>query len=54
VLVQKLNKLYEKSLVVMLNHRKTIVVFAGILLAVSIFVMSRFGNSFLPDFNEGT
>ena len=54
VLVQKLNGLYERSLAKALKGRKSITIAAGILLLLSIFLITRFGRSFLPDFNEGT
>jgi len=53
-LIQKLNLAYEKSLVRMLKYPKTIIFASGILLFLSIILMTRFGRSFLPDFNEGT
>jgi CzcA family heavy metal efflux pump len=53
-LVQKLNLRYEKSLSLMLSRRMGIVAGAGILLVLSILLITRFGRSFLPDFNEGT
>ena len=54
VLVQKLNGLYERSLAKSLARRRSIVFAAGILLVLSILLITRFGRSFLPDFNEGT
>lgn len=53
-LIQKLNNAYEKSLGRTLKYPRAISVISGILLILSIFLMSRFGKSFLPDFNEGT
>jgi CzcA family heavy metal efflux pump len=53
-LIQKLNKAYEKSLGRTLKYPRAISLISGILLLLSIFLMSRFGRSFLPDFNEGT
>jgi CzcA family heavy metal efflux pump len=53
-LILKLNTAYENSLGRMLKYPKTIIITSAVLLAVSIILMSRFGRSFLPDFNEGT
>jgi Cu/Ag efflux pump CusA len=53
-LIRKLNLAYEKSLGRMLKYPKTIIFASGILLVLSIILMTRFGRSFLPDFNEGT
>jgi CzcA family heavy metal efflux pump len=54
VLVQRLNRFYEKSLIKTLDHRRSITITAGILLVLSVLLMTSFGRSFLPDFNEGT
>jgi Cu/Ag efflux pump CusA len=53
-LIRKLNLVYERSLGRMLKYPKTIVSVSGLLLLLSIILMTRFGRSFLPDFNEGT
>jgi len=53
-LIQKLNNAYEKSLGRTFKYPRLISFISGILLILSIFLMSRFGRSFLPDFNEGT
>jgi len=49
-----LNNLYSKALNRALNFRKLILILAGVILLVSLFVLSRFGRTFLPEFNEGT
>ena len=54
ILIQKLNSLYENSLTGILGHPLIIAILAGILLILSMALMTRFGRSFLPDFNEGT
>jgi len=53
-MVQRLNSVYEHSLGRTLKHPKIILVISGVLLIFSIFLMTGFGRSFLPDFNEGT
>ena len=53
-LIRRLNRAYEKSLTRMFLYPKTIILTSGILLVLSILLMTRFGRSFLPDFNEGT
>ncbi len=53
-IVHRLNSWYEKSLGLTLKHPRIIPVFSGILLLFSIVLMTGFGRSFLPDFNEGT
>jgi CzcA family heavy metal efflux pump len=53
-LILALNKAYEKSLGRMLQYPRTIIVTSFVLLAGSIILMTGFGRSFLPDFNEGT
>jgi len=53
-LIQKMNSAYERSLGRMLKHPRIIIISAGILLVGSVVLMSGFGRSFLPDFNEGT
>ncbi len=52
--IQKLNALYEQTLGRALNHRRIIVGSALLLLAIALFLFSRLGSGFLPDFNEGT
>ena len=53
-LIQKLNEAYEKSLGRMLKFPRAIIGSSGVLLIISVVLMSNFGRSFLPDFNEGT
>jgi len=53
-LVQRLNNWYRKALVVILRWRVQVLILAGALLVFSLLVFARFGNSFLPEFNEGT
>lgn len=53
-LVQHLNNWYKKALPVLLKWRLQVVILAAGLLVFSLVLFSRFGNSFLPEFNEGT
>jgi len=53
-LVQLLNNWYKKALHVMLKWRIQAVILASSLLVLSLLLVTRFGNSFLPEFNEGT
>jgi CzcA family heavy metal efflux pump len=53
-LVQRLNSWYKKSLQGILKWRIQVVSLASVLLIFSIILFFRFGNSFLPEFNEGT
>jgi CzcA family heavy metal efflux pump len=53
-LVQYLNAWYKKSLHILLKWRLQVVLLAGCLLVFALILSSRFGNSFLPEFNEGT
>ncbi len=53
-IVQRLNSVYENSLGLTLKRPKIILVISGGLLIFSIILMTGFGRSFLPDFNEGT
>ncbi len=53
-LIQKLNDLYQRSLGIVLKHKKMVLGFVGLLLISSIVVFFSLGRSFLPDFNEGT
>jgi CzcA family heavy metal efflux pump len=53
-LVQRLNLWYGKALKTLLSWRLQIVLLAAVLLVFSLILFSRFGNSFLPEFNEGT
>jgi CzcA family heavy metal efflux pump len=53
-LVQHLNVWYKKALHILLKWRLQVVLLAGCLLVFALILFSRFGNSFLPEFNEGT
>ena len=53
-LIQRLNSWYRKILESLLRWRIPVLAGAAGLLLVSILLFSRFGNSFLPEFNEGT
>jgi CzcA family heavy metal efflux pump len=53
-LVQHLNSWYLKALPVLLKWRLQVVILAAVLLVSALILFSRFGNSFLPEFNEGT
>lgn len=54
VLIQKLNKYYERSLRVMIRYKSALLIASAGLLLFSIYVFMGFGRSFLPEFNEGT
>jgi CzcA family heavy metal efflux pump len=53
-LVQKLQHAYILVLEKVMLAKKTVIVFAVVLLAIALFVMSQLGRSFLPEFNEGS
>lgn len=53
-LVQHLNSWYLKALHVLLKWRLQVVILAAGLLVFALILFSSFGNSFLPEFNEGT
>ncbi|MBT7306955.1 MAG: efflux RND transporter permease subunit, partial [Gammaproteobacteria bacterium] len=53
-LVQHLNSWYLKMLPLLLKWRLQVVILAAGLLVFALVLFSRFGNSFLPEFNEGT
>jgi len=53
-LVQHLNSWYLKALPKLLKWRLQVVILAAGLLVFALILFSRFGNSFLPEFNEGT
>jgi CzcA family heavy metal efflux pump len=53
-LVQLLNSWYKKALHVLLKWRLQVVILAAGLLVFTLILFSSFGNSFLPEFNEGT
>jgi len=53
-LVQQLNLWYRSALGIILKWRIQVLSMAGLLLIGALFLFFRFGNSFLPEFNEGT
>lgn len=53
-LVERLQKIYQKSLIYVMKFRKTVLIISGVLLIIALFTMSRLGRSFLPEFNEGS
>ena len=53
-LIQRLNSWYRLALEKLLRWRVPVLAGAAGLLLVSMLLFSRFGNSFLPEFNEGT
>jgi CzcA family heavy metal efflux pump len=53
-LVQRLNTWYAGALEKALRLRKAIIWSAGVLLVISLYLLTTLGTSFLPDFNEGT
>ena len=53
-LIQRLNNWYRKALEGLLRWRIPVLAGAAALLLISLLVFSRFGSSFLPEFNEGT
>jgi len=53
-LIQRLNGWYRRSLDGLLRWRIPVLTGAGGLLIFSLLLFFRFGNSFLPEFNEGT
>jgi CzcA family heavy metal efflux pump len=53
-IVQKLQHAYMLALEKVMRAKKTVIVFAVVLLAIALFVMSQLGRSFLPEFNEGS
>jgi len=54
LLVQKLNSWYKKALVSILRLRLPILLTSTGLLVLAVVMFFNFGNSFLPEFNEGT
>ncbi len=54
LLVQRLNLWYGLAMQTLLKWRLQIVLLATVLLVISLILFTRFGNSFLPEFNEGT
>ena len=53
-LVQSLNSWYKKVLQSLLKWRLQVLLLSASLLVFALILFSRFGNSFLPEFNEGT
>ena len=53
-LTDLLSRWYSKSLGTALKYRKIILIAAAGLLLVALLIMSGFGRTFLPEFNEGT
>jgi len=53
-LVQSLNSWYKKVLQTLLKWRLHVLLLSASLLVFALILFSRFGNSFLPEFNEGT
>lgn len=52
-LARNLSVGYERSLIWVLKHKKVVVLPILGLFVVSLFILSGFGRSFLPEFNEG-
>ena len=53
-LVRKLTWYYEQSLTWSLRHKKVILISTLGVFAISLFIFSTLGRSFLPEFNEGS
>jgi len=53
-LTRHLSTLYNKSLIVVLRHKKIVIGMAILLFAGALYVFLSFGRSFLPPFNEGS
>ncbi len=53
-LVQQLNSWYKVALKTLLKNRIPVLLSSAGLLAMALIMFFRFGNSFLPEFNEGT
>ena len=53
-LIQQLNEWYRNSMSGILRFRRVVLAIAAVLLLVTVFLFSRFGRAFLPEFNEGT
>lgn len=53
-LVRKLIHFYEKSLIWLLNHQKTIIYSTLVVVVLAVLLIFRMGRSFLPEFNEGS
>jgi len=53
-LVERLQKGYSNALQKVMEMKKLVLISAGCLFLVSLFIMSQLGRSFLPEFNEGS
>jgi CzcA family heavy metal efflux pump len=53
-LVRHLQRIYSNALNKVMEMKKAVLIIAGGLFLVSLFVMSQLGRSFLPEFNEGS
>lgn len=53
-LVRNITQLYKRSLTWVLNHKKGVIGSVLALFIISGILFSRFGHSFLPEFNEGS
>jgi len=54
LLVQKLNSWYKKALTGLLRFRLPVLLTSSGLSIIAVILFFRFGNTFLPEFNEGT
>ena len=54
LLSRKLKLWYGKALDAAMKHKKTVLISTLALLLAAVFVFTRMGSSFLPDFNEGS
>jgi cobalt-zinc-cadmium resistance protein CzcA len=54
ILIRFLDKIYEPALDYVLRHPRRSVIFASVLLAVSLFLFRFTGSEFLPHLNEGS
>ena len=53
-LVERLQKVYSNALQKVMKMKKLVLISAGCLFLVALFIMSQLGRSFLPEFNEGS
>ncbi len=53
-LVEKLQHIYIRLLKVVMDHKRLVLGLSISLLCLSIFIFTRLGRSFLPEFNEGS
>jgi CzcA family heavy metal efflux pump len=53
-LVQRLQRGYSNALQKVMEMKKLVLISAGCLFLVALFIMSQLGRSFLPEFNEGS